>query len=41
MEKMVDKMSENDRDTNPSIKGTGRRAAGLGVYYFEEDIDQE
>jgi len=41
MEKMVDKMSENDRDTNPLIKGTGRRAAGLGVYYFEEDIDQE
>ena len=40
MEKMVDKMSENDRDTNPSIKGTGRRAAGLGVYYFEEDIQE-
>lgn len=41
MEKMDQKMSANDRDTNPAIEGTGRRAAGLGVYYFEEDIDQE
>ena len=41
MEKMDHKMSENDRDTNQAIKGTGRRAVGLGVYYFEEDIDQE
>ncbi len=45
MEQMDHKMSANDRDTNPAIKGTGRKAAGIGVYYFEEtnidDIDQE
>lgn len=41
MEKMDHEMSANDRDTNPSISGTGRCAAGLGIYYFEENIQQE
>lgn len=45
MEQMDHKMSANDRDTNPAIKGSGRKAVGIGVYYFEEtnidDIDQE
>lgn len=28
-------ISRYDRDINPSVKGTGRRRAGLGVFYFE------
>lgn len=30
-------MSERDRDANPSVTGTGRRRAGVGIYYFEDD----
>ena len=30
-------MSERDRDANPSVIGTGRRRAGVGIYYFEDD----
>lgn len=26
-----------DRDINSSVKGKGRKKAGLGIYYFEED----
>jgi len=37
MEQMDHKMSANDRDTNPDIKGTGKKAVGIGVYYFEEN----
>lgn len=28
-------MARQDRDLNPEIKGHGRNAAGVGVYYFE------
>ncbi len=31
-------MSERDRDANPRAAGTGRRRAGVGIYYFEEDV---
>lgn len=31
-------MAEHDRDVNPSAGGTGQKAAGIGIYYFEEDI---
>lgn len=34
-------VSSYDRDVNPSVKGTGRRAAGVGIYYFEEPVDGE
>ncbi len=34
-------MAENDRDTNPDIQGTGRKRAGVGIYYFEEDYYEE
>lgn len=38
----VDKyMSEHDRDSNPKVKGTGRKACGIGLYYFEEPLAQE
>ncbi len=31
-------MSERDRDVNPRVAGTGRRRAGIGIFFFEEDI---
>jgi len=34
-------MAEHDRDANPKSEGTGRTAAGIGIYYFEEDVDEE
>lgn len=33
-------LSKQDRDSNPSIVGTGRVRAGLGIYYLEETIDE-
>jgi len=32
-------ISRHDRDTNPDISGKGRYRAGVGIYYFEEDLD--
>jgi hypothetical protein len=34
-------VSEHDRDVNPKVEGTGRRGAGIGIYYFEEDPEEE
>jgi len=34
-------LSQQDRDINPEIKGTGRKHAGLGIYLFEEDASEE
>jgi hypothetical protein len=31
-------LSRHDRDENPSVAGTGRVRAGVGVFYFEEDV---
>lgn len=31
-------LSQRDRDDNPSVAGTGRMRAGIGVFYFEEDM---
>ncbi|MEW6719045.1 MAG: DUF6502 family protein [Thermodesulfobacteriota bacterium] len=31
------RLAENDRDVNPAVGGTGRRKAGLGIYWFEGD----
>lgn len=30
-------MSQRDRDVNPDAGGTGRKAIGVGLYYFEEE----
>ncbi|HTN42481.1 MAG TPA: DUF6502 family protein [Nitrospiria bacterium] len=30
-------MSQKDRDINPSSKGTGRKRATIGIFYFEDD----
>ena len=34
-------MSERDRDANPRVPGTGRKRAGVGIYYFQEDYEGE
>jgi len=35
-------LSQRDRDINPGASGGGRVRAGIGIYYFEEDLaDQE
>ena len=34
-------MASQDRDVNPDVDGTGRTAAGIGIYYFEEDVSEE
>jgi len=34
-------MSENDRDSNPSVSGSGRRAVGVGLYFFEECLAEQ
>ncbi len=30
-------LSERDRDVNPAVGGTGRKRAGVGIYYFESE----
>lgn len=37
LEEMDRWMAQRDRDINPSIEGSGRRRAGIGIYYFEEN----
>jgi len=34
-------MSKRDRDVNPRVPGTGRKRAGVGIYYFQEDYKGE
>ncbi len=34
-------LATQDRGSNPSVKGSGRHRAGLGVYYFEEDLGED
>lgn len=31
------RLAENDRDISPVVSGTGRRRAGLGIFWFEDD----
>jgi len=35
------RIAEHDRDVNPEAGGTGRLRAGVGVYYFEENVGEE
>lgn len=41
LEKLDRWLARHDRDVNPAVKGTGRQAAGLGIYYFEEPTDEK
>ena len=39
---MLDKwLAEYDRETNPDVEGTGHYRAGIGIYYFEEDLSEK
>jgi len=40
LERMDEWLSQHDRDLNSSVKGTGRMRAGIGIYYFEENLEQ-
>ena len=31
-------LSQRDRDINPAVQGTGRKRVGIGLYYFEDDV---
>ncbi|HSL98685.1 MAG TPA: DUF6502 family protein [Candidatus Limnocylindria bacterium] len=33
-------MSDRDRDVTPRVSGTGRKRAGVGIYYFQEDYSE-
>lgn len=41
LEEMNQYLSQYDRDTNPQSQGTGCKHAGIGIYYFEEDVSEE
>ena len=34
-------LAQRDRDITPSVQGTGRSQAGIGIYYFEEPFSTE
>jgi hypothetical protein len=40
LEAMDKWLSRHDRDRNPDQQGTGRVRAGIGIYYFEENVEQ-
>jgi hypothetical protein len=31
-------LARRDRDVNPTVNGTGRKRVGMGLYYFEDDV---
>ena len=41
LEKMDQWLSKHDRDVSPSVEGTGRMRAGIGIYYFQEDFEKQ
>lgn len=38
LEELDRHLVKHDRDSNPEVTGSGRKRAGLGIYYFEEDV---
>ncbi|MDD5762014.1 MAG: DUF6502 family protein [bacterium] len=38
LERADRKLAERDRDINPNSTGKGRRRAGIGVFWFEQDV---
>jgi len=39
LEKLSTWLAARDRDINPRMGGSGRKRVGVGIYYFEEDIE--
>ena len=40
LERLDSKLSKSDRDADSSVEGTGRRRVVLGVYYLDEDLEE-
>jgi len=40
LEKLDKVMAKHDRDANPKVRGTGRKRAMVGIYYFADDADE-
>jgi hypothetical protein len=40
LEKLNEWLAQQDRDSNPKVNGTGRKHAGVGIYFFEQDISE-
>ena len=40
LEEMDRWLSQRDRDVNPHVSGTGRYRAGMGIYYFQETLEE-
>lgn len=38
LEEFDQMLARGDRGLNPDVSGSGRRAAGVGMFYFEEDL---
>jgi len=41
LQRLDRELSALDRDANPSVQGTGRMRAGVGIYYFEEPCEPQ
>jgi hypothetical protein len=41
IEAMDQWLAQHDRDINPDVKGSARVRVGLGIYYFEENMQQD
>ena len=41
LEKLDRWLAQRDRDVTPSVEGSGRNQAGIGIYYFEEPYSNE
>jgi hypothetical protein len=41
LQEFLSYMSHYDRDQNDNVFGTGRKRAVYGIYYYEEDVEQE
>ncbi len=39
LEKLNKWLAARDRDVNPEVQGSGRKRVGIGIYYFEEDME--
>lgn len=41
LEEFDRELSKGDRGLNPEVPGSGRKAAGIGMFYFEEDLSDK
>ena len=41
LQQLDKELSALDRDANPSVQGSGRMRAGVGIYYFEEPCEPQ